>query len=89
MRKTREKYRVFEANVILTVMLVVWQGAARRCLCSSGQRTGQSYQFRHQQQQQQLHLSRGSVADKLERYQLADNRLSYAWERKQKINQTA
>ncbi|XP_008202561.1 trehalase isoform X3 [Nasonia vitripennis] len=58
-------------------MLVVWQGAARRCLCSSGQRTGQSYQFRQQQQQQQqqqLHLSRGSVTDKLERYQLADNR---------------
>ncbi|XP_017883854.1 trehalase isoform X1 [Ceratina calcarata] len=41
-------------------MLIVWQGA-RRCLSCSGQRTNQGYQLRRH---------RGSIGDKLDRYQL-------------------
>ncbi|XP_043512959.1 uncharacterized protein LOC122530234 [Frieseomelitta varia] len=41
-------------------MLVVWQGA-RRCLSCSGQRTHQGYQLRRH---------RGSLGDKLDRYQI-------------------
>ncbi|XP_058810483.1 trehalase isoform X2 [Phymastichus coffea] len=59
-------------------MLVVWQGAARCCLCCSGQRIGQCHRFRQQQYQQQKHYSNrrtsDSLADKLERYQIASYR---------------
>ncbi|XP_050583012.1 trehalase-like isoform X5 [Bombus affinis] len=41
-------------------MMLVWQGA-RRCLSCSGQRTHQGYQLRRH---------RGSIGDKLDRYQL-------------------